>query len=110
MATTPTAVAGTYGIAMTLNGYTIESYSISENPQREQVPDQKNAIVNEVVYDTRWDLRLTIRGAAAPYASSTLSFAGKNWAVDIIEEAGSYNGLLRYNVTAHRYNNFPSDS
>ena len=110
MATTPTSVAGTYGITNTLNGYTIESETITETPQVESVPDQKNAVANEIIYDTRWDLRLTVRGSSAPAVSQSFSYNSHSWAVDSIEQAGTYNGLQRFNITAHRFNNFPATS
>lgn len=91
-----------YGIDLTLSGYTIESYNITDAPRREEVPNQKNAVVKEIRYDTRHDLRLTVRGASKPEAS-TITFNGGTYIVDSVEEAGSYNGLLRYNITAHNY-------
>lgn len=107
MATTPATVAGAYGIDQTLTNYTIESYNETETPLRELVPDQKNAVANEIKYDTRWELRLTVRGSSKPSAT-TITFNSSTWVVDSVEEAGTYNGLLRYNITAHRYENYPS--
>ena len=108
MATRPATVAGTYGITHTLDGYTIESENITETPLRETVADQANAVANEIKYDTRYELRLTVRGAAAPSATGNLSYAGGTWVVDSVEFAGSYNGLQRYNIAAHHFENFPA--
>ncbi len=110
MSTTPTSVHGEYGITNTLANYTIESESITQAPQREVVPDQLNAVANEILYDTRYNLRLTMRGATAPSAETNLSYDSKTWIVDEVEKAGSYNGLKRYNITAHRYTNYPAQN
>ena len=91
-----------YGIDLTLEGYTIETYNRTKSPRREEIPNQKNQIVKEIRYDTRYELRLTVRGASEPDATS-IAFDGTNYIVDNVEEAGSYNGLLRFNITAHCY-------
>ena len=90
MATTPAIAAGTpRGITNTLAGYV------------------------EISYDTRTDLRLTVRsattGATAPATAGATNFqyAGSKWKVDSCEEAGSYNGLRRWNINAHKYENWP---
>ena len=98
-----------YGIDLTLTGYTIESYNCTTSPRREEVPNQKNQIVKEIRYDTRYDLRLTVRGASQPDATS-ISFNGKTYIVDSVEEAGSYNGLLRFNISGHCYSNCTSET
>lgn len=97
-----------YGITTTLDGYVIESENITENPQVESVPNQKNQVADEIQYDTRYDLRLTVRGATKP-AATILDYASQKWAVDSVEAAGSYNGLKRFNITAHRTSLFPGE-
>ncbi len=104
MPITPASVDGTWGVSKTLSGYTIESYNETKNPVRETVPDQYNRVAKEIRYDTRWDLRMTVRGSAAP-SDVSISFNSNTYIVDSVEEAGQYNGLLRYNITAHRYEN-----
>ncbi len=115
MATTPSIAAGTpRGITNTLTGYVVESESITPNDVSDQVPDQKGAIADEISYATRTDLRLTVRsattGTTAPATAGATNFtyAGSNWKVDSCEEAGIYNGLRRWNINAHRYENFPA--
>ncbi len=103
--TTP-ASAEQYGIAETLTGYVIESANETETPQVEPVPNQKNQVTDEIQYDTRHELRLTVRGATKP-AATILDYGGNKWAVDSVEKAGSYNGLRRYNITAHRTSLYP---
>ena len=115
MATTPSIEAGTpRGISNTLANFVIETESITPADRSEEVPDQKGATADEITYDIRTDLRLTVRSAkasvAAPPAtagSKAFSYAGSTWKVDSVEEAGSYNGLRRWNINAHKYTNFP---
>lgn len=109
MATTPaTKTAEEYGVSTTLTGVTIESATITTTPQVETVPDQKNAVVDEIVYDTRVDLKLTYRGTRLAETDGAVTYGGKKYAVDSHEEAGNYNGLKRYSLSAHRFDNFPS--
>jgi len=117
MATTPASIAsGTpRGIANTLTGYVVESENITPSDVAEQVPDQNGAIADEISYDTRTDLRLTVRSsttsttAPATAGSANFQYASEKWKVDSVEEAGTYNGLRRWNITAHRFTNFPSN-
>lgn len=109
MATTPaTATTEEYGISKALTGVTIESVTLTSTPQVETVPDQKNAVVKEIVYDTRVDLKLTYRGTKISESDGVVEFDSKKYAVDSHEEAGNYNGLKRYSLSAHRFDNFPS--
>ena len=115
MATVPTSIAaGTpRGITNTLSGYVVETENITPADRSEEVPDQKGAIADEISYDVRTDLRLTVRsattGAEAPTTAGATNFtyAGSKWKVDSCEEAGSYNGLRRFNITAHRTSLYP---
>lgn len=109
MATHPASVAGEYGISSTLEGYTIESENITDSPRREEVPDQRNAVAKEIRYDTRYDLRLTVRGATKP-STATIKYDNKDYIVDSVEKAGTYNGLQRWNITAHRYDNCSAET
>jgi hypothetical protein len=121
MATVPSQIAaGTpRGISNVLKDFVVETESITDNDVSEQVPDQNGAIADEIKYDKRTDLRLTVRSANAsvstdPAAIGTLlqypSSSGAKYKVDSVEEAGSYNGLRRWNITAHKYENFPAQS
>ena len=82
--------------------------SISESPIVEPVPDQKNATVNEIKYDTRYDLKLTYRGTKLTATNNVITYKNVKYAVDSHEEAGTYNGLQRYNLSAHRFENYPA--
>lgn len=104
-----TTAAEKYGITETLEGYVIESETITETPQVENIPNQKNQVADEIQYDTRYDLKLTVRGATKP-AATILAYSSQKWAVDSVEAAGSYNGLKRFNITAHRTTLYPASS
>ena len=54
-------------------------------------------------------MRSATTGANAPTTAGTTDFAyaDKKWKVDSVEEAGSYNGLRRWNINAHKYENWP---
>ena len=102
---------GKYGVDKTMTDCTIESYNIRRMPQLEPVPDQHNAVQKEIKYDTRTELQATVRTAGSspvPAASDTLTFDGDTYVVDTVEEAGTYNGLLRFNITAHHFAATPS--
>ncbi len=112
MATTPTISGATRGIANTLSGYVVQSENFTEAPVVEQVPDQNGAIGYEAVYDHRVDLSLSVIGATAAATKPTVTneiilYAGKNWFVDSCEEAGTYNAVRKWNIRAHRYDNWP---
>lgn len=109
MATTPaTPTTEKYGIETVTSGITVETETITKTPQVEPVPDQKNATVNEIVYDTRIDLKLTYRGTQITENNGVVTYNGETYAVDSHEKAGTYNGLQRYNLSAHRFDNFPA--
>ena len=108
---------GEYGITTELSGYTIDSENLNETPLVEPVADQQNALRDELEYDRRWELRLTIRGKAAPTATSggcisndIITYGGKKYKVDSCEDAGTYHGIRRYNITAHRTSKYPKQS
>lgn len=116
MTTVPEQIeAGTpRGITRTLANFVIETENIVPNDIAEPVPDQKNAVADEISYDTRTDLRLTVRSAKAAVtappavAGALLTYGGVNYKVDSVDEAGTYNGLRRWNITGHKYENYPA--
>lgn len=99
-----------YGITTVVANITIESESIVTNPIKEPVPNQTNATVNEIKYDTRTDLSLTYRGTKLAEENGIVTYNGVKYSVDSHEEAGTYNGLKRYNLRAHKFENFPSQA
>lgn len=117
--------AGEYGITDALQGWVIESIADTSTPQREIVYDQFNRRVKEIRYDNLKSIQLTIRMAAsttaiaaagttldasAPISYSGLKLNSTNYIVDSIERAGSYNGLKRYTVSAHKTDNCDADT
>lgn len=124
MATVPTTIkAPPRGIVNTLSGFVVESETITETPVQEDTDDQNGARADEQVYDTRVDLRLTVYGASASadinsvvtampsgYTGKMITYAKKKYKVDSLEEAGTYNGKRRWNITAHKFDNFPPQS
>ena len=117
MATVPSSISGSArGIANSLSGFVVESENITDTDINEPVDDQNGARADELTYDTRWDLRLTVYSASnattRPAASGAANFVygSKTWKVDSCEEAGTYNGRRRWIITAHRFTNYPAPS
>ena len=121
MATVPaTFTTSIRGIAASFTNGSIEDVSVTKNVIAEQVPDQYGAIAVEMVYDHRYDLSLTMHaaGSTAPtMPGDTLSSfdagdgeGSKNWHVDTCVYAGTYHGVTRWTITAHRYDNTPAAS
>jgi len=114
MATTPAAISGSArGIKNTLSGFVVESEEINSQAVVEEFDDQNGARADEVAYDTRTDLSLTVYSASAATtapaeAGSTFAYASKKWHVDSVREAGTYNARRRWTISAHRYENYPS--
>lgn len=125
MATTPTEIKGSpRGITNTLTGFVVESESIVNAPVQEDVDDQTGARADERVYDNRVDLKLTVYGATSSasiasvleamptgYTGQRIKYPSGNggvyYKVDSVEEAGTYNGRRRWNITGHKFDNFP---
>ena len=123
MATVPGTISGSpRGIQNTLEDFVIENEEFNEAPVQEDFDDQNGARADEKVYDTRVDLSLTVYGANADAdigdcltdietsGGKSITYAGKNWKVDSVREAGTYNGRRRWTIAAHRYDNFPAQS
>lgn len=115
MATSPAISGAVRGISNTLTGYVVQSENITTSPVVEQVPDQNGAIGYEAVYDHRVDLSLSVISNGATTAAPTvtneiIAYASHNWFVDSCEEAGSYGQVRKWNIRAHRYDNWPAQS
>lgn len=93
----------TYGIDETIEGYTVESANVKKIPVQEQIHGQHNEVRQEIKYDLRKDLSCTLRGAVEPTAATFDGFggAGEKWIIDSVDKAGTYNGIQRWNVSAH---------
>ena len=121
MATTPTPFTTSIrGVAATFTNGSIEDITVTRNVIAEQVADQYGAIACEMVYDHRYDLTLTMHaaGSTAPVQSGdTLSVFDakdgegvKDWHVDSVAQAGSYQNVTRWTITAHRFDNTPASA
>lgn len=123
MANTPSGITGSpRGITNTLDGFVVESEEFNDTPVQEDFDDQNGARADEQVYDTRFDLTLTVYGKTAQAniankltdisgsGGKTITYASKKWKVDGVREAGSYNGRRRWTITAHRFDNFPAQA
>lgn len=103
------------GIAQTLSGYVAQNVTVTRSPVRQEYPDQQGAIRGGAEYDERFELTATVYSESssreAPFAGeSRIDFDGKRWALDSVEESGTYNDVLRWTVRAHRFTNWPSSA
>jgi len=116
MATTPTGIdKPARGIVRTLDGYILQNESIKKAPISEDTDDQTGARADEEVYDHRFDLSLTAVSKTSTrtppaHQNDLFTYDSKTWKIDEVEEAGSYNGKLRFNIRAHRYDNYPAQN
>lgn len=105
---------GKYGVDVIATdvdaGRTVESENVTDTPQTEEIQNEVNKTVGSVNYETRYELRLTYRGTILTISSGIVSWGGHRWLVDSHEKAGTYNGVQRYNLTAHRFTTYPADS
>ena len=125
MPTSPAEIKGSpRGITNTLTGFVVESENINDAPVQEEFDDQVGARADEQVYDNRVDLKLTVYGATSSASIGSVvvamptGYTGKRikypsgsggvwYKVDNVEEAGTYNGRRRWNITGHKFDNFP---
>ena len=125
MPTSPAEIKGSpRGITNTLTGFVVESENINDAPVQEEFDDQCGARADEQVYDNRVDLKLTVYGATSSASIGSVvvamptGYTGKRikypsgsggvwYKVDNVEEAGTYNGRRRWNITGHKFDNFP---
>lgn len=92
-----------YGISKTITGITIETFNTSEQPLAETIPDQQNHVTNEKHYSTRINLTMTYRGTKLTVSGNKVKIDNVDYFVDSHEDAGSYNGLRRYSLSAHLF-------
>jgi hypothetical protein len=119
MATTPASFTTSIrGVSASFTNGSIEDVSVTKNVIAEQVADQYGAIPVEMVYDHRYDLVVTMHaaGSTAPtMPGDTLSSfdakdgeGAKNWHVDSCVYAGTFQGVTRWTINAHRFDNTPA--
>lgn len=93
--------------------YVAQNVNVTRAPQRQEYPNQHGAIRGGKEYDMRFNLTCMVY---AKGDSSTPPFEGKTrfaiveedgttsyWLLDDEQEAGTYNDLMRWTVTGHRF-------
>lgn len=114
MATVPASIPTTVrGIANLLAGYIVQNEEIGDEDVNDPVQDQTGATVGETTYDNKKTLKLTLVGpdtAPTTAGTATFSYANAKWKVDSCVKAGSYNNKVKWNVTAHRFTNWPAQA
>ena len=109
MATIPAQVSGDYGVAETIDGYTLESINDTTSPVREPIPDQYNRTAKEIRYDTRKEVEIVLRGATKP-SDATITVGDETYIVDSVQKSGIYNGRRRWTVRGHRTENCSAET
>ena len=125
-ALTPTSAEGItkdgWGIDAALNGFIIQSANVTCSRITDPTQDQKGAVISELDYDQQWNLTLDVIGnpgsgkvadfedaqIGVDVGDTAFSWNGHNWKVDSVTYQGSFQDKKRYQITAHRYKNFPS--
>lgn len=121
MATTPTPFTTSIrGVSATFANGSIEDCTVTKNVIAEQVADQYGAIACEMVYDHRYDLTMTMHaaGSTAPTMPGDILSAfdakdgegAKDWHVDSCAQAGRFQNVTRWTITAHRFDNSPASA
>ena len=105
------------GVRVEIDGYVAQNVNITRSPQRQEYADQNGAIRGGAEYDARYEFSATVYATGASTASP---FDGKDrvaiaidgttncWALDSVQEAGTYNDVTRWTVSAHRFLNWPT--
>jgi hypothetical protein len=111
MATVPTSIpAVVRGIANLVTNYIVQNEEITDEDVNDPVQDQTGATVGETTYDNKKTLKITLIGPdTAPTTAgvANFSYASAKWKIDTCIKAGTYNDKVKWNVTAHRFTNYP---
>lgn len=108
-----------WGIDATLSGFIIQDVQINEEAIQDDTLDQKGATVSELVYDKRWNGTMTVIGgdgsedgsvANLQVGDTTFTWAGKKWKIDNVTYRGNYQSKKMYDISFHRYVNFPAQT
>lgn len=104
-----------WGIDNTLAGFIVQSEEITTERITDTTQDQKGAVVSQLDYDEHYTLTLGVIGdtASEPPAVAgdiTFEYAGAKWKVQSCQYTGEYNAKKRWQITAERWHNFPSQS
>lgn len=103
------------GISDVISGYVAQNVNVTRAPVRQEYPDQVGAVRGGKKYDERFNLTATVYSASSsrtpPFDGlSRIQFRNQYWELDDCQEAGTYNDLMRWTVTAHRYTNWPTSA
>ena len=122
------ATAGTmirtnqWGIDNALDGWIIQSESITREAITDTTQDQKGAVVSQLDYDEHFTLTLNMIGGTGGSGDGTadtklpevgetaFEYAGHKWKVTNITYNGSYQDKKSYSLTAERWTNFPAQT
>ena len=108
-----------WGIDSTLSGFIIQDVTISEERITDTTQDQKGAVVSQLDYDKHWTMSMTVIGGDGSEDGSvgtivagdtTFTWAGHKWKVTNVTYRGNYQSKKMYDVSAERWENFPSQS
>lgn len=125
---TPTSATGIdktgWGIDAILDGFIIQSASVSHSRTEDITQDQKGAQIGALDYDERWDLQLDVIGnstgtegedgtigdddAGIRVGNTIFSWNGKQWKITGVTYAGSFQDKKRWTITAYRTACFPT--
>lgn len=107
-----------WGIDAVLEGFIIQSASVSHSRTEDITQDQKGAQVGALDYDERWDLQLDVIGnnkengedgdIGIDVGDTTFKWNGHSWKVTGVTYQGSFQDKKRWTITAYRTACFPS--
>lgn len=103
------------GITDAISGYVAQNVNVTRAPVRQEYPGQEGAIYGGKEYDERFSLSATVYSASSsrtpPFdGMKRIQFRNQYWVLDDCQEAGTYNDLMRWTVTAHRFTNWPTSA
>lgn len=124
---TPTSAEGItnagWGIDATLSGYIIQNITVTGSRVTDNTQDQKGAVIGELDYDQQWTLNFDVIGNPSTVSDAEdanlpglvvgdtgFTFNGHKWKIDSVTYTGSFQDKKRWNVTAHRWANFPAQA
>lgn len=124
---TPTTAEGIksdgWGIDATLSGYIIQNITVTGSRVTDNTQDQKGAVIGELDYDQQQTLSFDVIGNPTSVSDAEdaklpglevgdtgFTFNGHKWKIDSVTYTGSFQDKKRWNVTAHRWANFPAQS
>lgn len=116
MATTPASISSAArGIAKTLSGYVLQNVTDNETDISEKQYDQMGAVADDQSYDKKYDLSFTCYSASSSAtkplnAGDFFTYGTRKYKCLSCSEAGTYNTVVKWSVTAESYTNWPGAS